>query len=301
MKKVIPFIIISALIFATMEVALKLAGAAIDPFQMTFIRFLIGGIILLPFGIAELRKKQLKLNASQMLYLLLLGIICVPCSMILFQFGVMNSNAATSAVLFCVNPIFTAVFAHFMNKNDKITLMKILSLSISIPGIIFMIRPWNIQPGNTLFGALLTIGAAVLFSLYSVLGTRSVKKIGAFAQTSISFLCGTFVLFLMLIVMNKPVFSGLSANIPIVLYIGIVVTGGGYLFYFLAIRYSNASTGSVTFLLKPALAPIIAVIILSESITWNMYIGIVLILLASWLNILDKRKTDRLAAPNKDQ
>ena len=297
MKKVIPFIIISALIFATMEVALKMAGAALDPFQMTFIRFLIGGIILLPLGIAELRKKQLKLNLRQFLYLFLLGIICVPLSMILFQFGVMNSNAATSAVLFCVNPIFTAIFAHFMNKNDKMTMMKVLSLSISIPGIIFMIRPWNIQPGNTITGALLSIGAAILFSLYSVLGTRSVKRIGTFAQTSISFLCGSFVLLIMLLVMNKPIFDGLSAEIPLVLYIGIVVTGGGYLFYFLAIRYSNASTGSVTFLLKPALAPIIAVIVLSESITWNMYIGILLILLASWINILDKRRTDKVSNP----
>ena len=297
MKKVIPSIIISALIFATMEVALKLAGASIDPFQMTFIRFLIGGIILLPFGIVELRKRNLTLTLKQFLYLFLLGIVCVPCSMILFQYGVMYSNAATSAVLFCVNPIFTAIFAHFMNKNDKMTFMKILSLSISIPGIIFMIRPWNIQPGNTVLGALLTISAAILFSLYSVMGTRSVKAIGTFAQTSISFLCGSFVLLIMLLVMNRPIFSGIGESIPLVLYVGIVVTGGGYLFYFLAIRYSNASTGSVTFLLKPALAPIIAVLVLSESITWNMYIGIALILAASWINIMDKRKADRLNSP----
>ena len=298
MNKVIPSIIISALIFATMEVALKTAGSSLDPFQMTFLRFSIGGLVLLPFGIVELNKKHLRLKHKQLLHMLVLGIICVPCSMVLFQFGVMHSNAATSAVLFCTNPIFTAIFAHFMNKNDNISLMKILSISIAIPGIILMIRPWNIQPGNTLAGALLTIGAALLFSLYSVLGTRTVKEIGTFAQTSISFIAGSLVLLILLVILDKPIIQGVSADIPLVLYIGIVVTGGGYLFYFFAIRHSNASTGSITFFLKPALSPIMAVIALSERITWNMYIGITLILIASWFIIMDKRKSEKKSGEN---
>ena len=293
MKKVIPSIIISALIFATMEVALKQAGNSIDPFQMTFVRFFIGGLILLPFGLAELRRNETKLNLKDYLYLLLLGTVCVPFSMMLFQFGVMYSNAATAAVIFCVNPIFVAIFAHFMNKNDKLSLIKTLAISLSLPGIILIIRPWDLQPGNTIQGALMSIGAAIIFGLYSVLGTRSVKKIGTFAQTSLSFLMGSLVLLLVLLIMNKPIISGISDNILIILYVSIVVTGGGYLFYFIAIRHSNATTGSVAFLLKPALSPIIAVIALSEKITWNMYIGIALILCASWLIILDKRRVDR--------
>jgi drug/metabolite transporter (DMT)-like permease len=303
MKKVVTFIILSALIFATMEVALKYAGSTVDPLQMTFLRFLIGGLILLPLGIAELRRNNTKLDARLILRMFILGTICVPVSMIMFQYGVMHANAATASVIFCVNPVFTAFFAHFLNKNDKFTKMKAVSIAFAVPGIVMMMRPWDIQPGNTILGALLMIGAAATFSLYSVIGTRTLVKVGTFAQTALCFIFGAAVLLVVMLFMGRPVFSGLSGNIPIVLYVGIVVTGLGYLLYFLSIKYSNASTGSITFFLKPAIAPFVAVLILHEKITWNMYIGIVLILLASFIilvvPLVNEKKNDKIIAGGK--
>ncbi|MDR0851966.1 MAG: DMT family transporter [Clostridiales Family XIII bacterium] len=291
MKKVILFIFLAAFIFATMEVALKIGGNRIDPFQLTFIRFLFGGIFLLPFGIAERKRSDTTLQVRDYLYFLLLGAVCVPVSMLLFQIGVLGSNAATAAVIFSVNPVFTAVFAHFLGKDDKLNKVKTVSLLIAVLGIVMMIRPWDIQPGNSIAGAMISIVAAAAFSLYSVLGGRTLKKAGTFTQTSVSFIFGALLLLIVLIITGKPIFSGISSDIPLVLYVSFVVSGAGYLVYFLAIRYSNATTGSITFFLKPIIAPIIAAIVLSEEITWNMYIGVFLILVASFVMIREKMKT----------
>lgn len=62
MKKVVAYILISALLFSTMEVVLKLAGNQLDAFQITFIRFLIGGLFLLPLAIFEIKKERSKLQ-----------------------------------------------------------------------------------------------------------------------------------------------------------------------------------------------------------------------------------------------
>jgi drug/metabolite transporter (DMT)-like permease len=290
MKKIILFIILAATIFATMEVALKIGGNSLDPFQLTFLRFLLGGLFLLPFGIAERRRFTAKLSVRDGLYCLLLGVVNVPCSMIIFQFGVLGSNASTAAVIFSVNPVFTAIFAHIMTKDDKLNAVKCLSLFIAVLGIVMMIRPWDIQPGNTFSGAMLTIAGAVTFSLYTVLGSRTLKKIGTFAQTSSGFLFGAAVLFIILLITGKPVISGITAGLPVLLFVGLVVTGGGYLCYFLAIRYSNATTGSITFFLKPIIAMFICVWVLDERITWNMYVGLVFILIASFIMLREKRK-----------
>jgi len=290
MKKVITCIIISALIFATMEVALKIAGNSLDPFQMTFLRFFIGGVVLAPIGIWELKKNKTRLDAGIILRMILLGAICVPLSMMLFQFGVMKSNASTAAVIFCVNPVFIAFFAHFLNKGDRLNLLKGISLLIALPGIVLLVKPWDMQAGNTIEGVMMTLGAAILFALYSVLGTRTIGKVGTFAQTSMSFLFGSVILLFAMLAMHKPILYGVMSNIPEILYVGIVVTGAGYLFYFIAIKYSNATTGSVTFLLKPALAPIIAVIVLNERILWNTIVGILFILAASGIIIIEKRR-----------
>ena len=90
-----------------------------------------------------------------------------------------------------------------------------------------------------------------------------------------------------LLATGHPVVSGLKENWPLVVYAGIVVTGIGYFFYFKGIEKSDATTGSMAFFIKPAIAPIFAVMILHETILWNTIIGIILLISASAITILD--------------
>ncbi|MDD4122430.1 MAG: EamA family transporter, partial [Eubacteriales bacterium] len=85
MKKVVLYILVSATLFSTMEIVLKTVGAQLDEFQLTFIRFLIGGLFLLPFAIKEIKKYQTVITKKDMLHMLSMGIVCICISMILFQ------------------------------------------------------------------------------------------------------------------------------------------------------------------------------------------------------------------------
>ena len=289
MNKAYYFVILTALLFSTMEVACKVAGNNLDPFQLTFLRFLIGGLILLPFGIAEMKKKGIKLEAKDLLKLLGVGTIGIPISMVLFQIGIMNNNASSASVMFSINPLFTMVCAHLLT-SEKVTKQRLLALMVGIVGLVFIIRPWDVQEGNTVFGAAMLLLAAITFGFYTVTGKMVSQKIGSVAQAAISFLLGAAVLLVVIILMGRPVLDGVADNIPIVLYTGIFVTGLGYYAYFTSIKLSDATTGSFAFFLKPALAPIIAVIILKETILWNTFVGIGFILIASYMNIRFQKK-----------
>lgn len=293
MKKVYFFVVLTAFLFGTMEVALKLAGSEMDSFQLTFLRFMIGGLLLLPFAIAEVKRNHVKLELKDFAYLLYVGILGIPLSMLFFQMGVMHSNAATASVLISINPLFTMIFAHFMTE-EKLTKNNAVVLLIGLLGIIFMVKPWHMQEGNTVLGVILMLLAAVFFGLYTVAGKISVQKMGIMAQTSISFILGSLVLLVVMLFMGRPIVAGIVDNWLVVAYISIFVTGLGYYCYFMAIKLSDATTGSIAFFLKPAIAPVMAVIVLGESILWNTYIGIALILAASYLNIRGKRKEAQL-------
>jgi drug/metabolite transporter (DMT)-like permease len=182
-------------------------------------------------------------------------------------------------------------FAHLITKDDKLNRWKILSLALFIIGLVFMIRPWDIQEGNTVHGVMFTIFSSAIFGLYTVAGGKIMNRAGVFNLTAICFFVGAFVVLMILLVTGRPVFEGTGANLAIVLYFGIVITGVGYLLFFLAIKYSNASTTSLTFFLKPAIAPIFAVAILGEVITYNMYIGIALVLVASYIMTFKKHSS----------
>lgn len=176
-----------------------------------------------------------------------MGIICIPVSMLIFQIGVLKSNAATASVLISMNTLFTLIFARIID-NEKISRNKIIAIFVGIIGALFMIKPWDMQEGNTVLGVVLVLIGAAAFGLYTVMGKKATDQVGIFVQTSFSFIEGSIVLAVINLIIGKPIIAGINMdNILPVLYVSVFVTGLGYLFYFIAIKYSNAVTGSVTF------------------------------------------------------
>ena len=209
--------------------------------------------------------------------------------MVLFQMSIMSSNASTVSVLICTSPFFVMLFAH-LYTDEKLNREKLTVLAIALIGIVFMLRPWDVQEGNSMFGMVLMLLAAFFFGAYTVAGKTLVSRMGLMAQTSFSFLIGSLILLVIILFMGRPVLAGVPDNLPIILYVGIMVTGLGYFCYFKSIAMSDAATGSFAFFLKPAIAPVLARIILGETILWNTVAGIVLILIASLLNIMGQKK-----------
>lgn len=285
-KKSIIYIIITAFCFGTMEVASKLAGASFNAVQLVFIRFLIGGIILLPFAIKDLKKKKYRLRVSDWVYLLGLGFICVCISMAMLQFGVKRINANLASIIISMNPLFTMIFAHFI-VNDRFTKKKATVLLISFVGLLIVVQPGKLLNGNIDVGGLIiTLVAAITFGLYTALGKLRLAKLGGMVQNSFSFLLGSFVLLIFILCTGIPVTKGVNlSTAPLLLYLGIVVTGLGYYAFLKAIDLAGPSNASIAFFIKPIVAPVCSMLVLGESITINFVIGVVFILIGSYINM----------------
>lgn len=289
MKKGYVYIILTAIIFSTMEIGGKMISLEINPFQLTFIRFLIGGLILLPFSIKELKARNIKLKANDILFFLGLGVLSIVICMSFYQLAVLYTKASTVAVVFSTNPIFTIPFAFFILK-ESITKKTVVSLSLSVLGIIFILNPLKFS--SDFKGILLALLAAVTFSLYSVIGKLRVEKYGGFISNCFTFLLGDAVLFIGVLWFKIPIIHGInSSDIIQIIYLSIVGTGLGYVFYFLSMKETSAIAASTVFFIKPALAPILSLIILHETIPLNTLLGIIFILWGSYISIYSKKQS----------
>ena len=114
MNKGYLFILTTAFLFGTMETALKFFGSLFHPIQITVLRFFIGGFMLLPLARAALKTHGAVLTKKDYLFFAKAGFIGVFVSMIFYQLAVVYGKAAVSGVLFSCNPIFVAVWAHFL-------------------------------------------------------------------------------------------------------------------------------------------------------------------------------------------
>lgn len=297
-KKVYLYIILTALCFGTLEISGKIAGSNLDPFQFTFLRFLIGSACMIPLAAGEQRERNGELAAKgepayrpsvkDMITVIAAGIICVPLGMGSIQLGITMTNASTASVIVGTNGMFSMVFAHFIG-GEKMSRTKWLYLLLALLGLTFMICPWDLQPGNTIGGSLLVLLGAMLFGLYTVIGKFAGRAMGSITQACSSMFLGNIVLLVFLLAAGRPVFADVPANIGVVLYAGVVVTCGGYLFMFLTIKHANVQTSAISFFLKIAIAPLLSVIILGEHLALNSYIGIACVLAASFLNLRENR------------
>lgn len=279
LKKGIICIAVTTIAFSTMEIAGKMIAGSIHPMQMLFIRFLIGGLCLLPFAIRELRARKVSLNLKDFLFFAAVGTLGVVVSMTFFQNAILHTKAAIVAVIFSINPLFTAPLAQVILK-EKMTRTKWAALGISIAGVFLIFNPFSENPD--ILGMVLALLAAVSFSLYTVTGKTRVEKYGSLALNSFSFLAGVTVMFFILLISGLPIVSGIDgSNILHLIYLGVFVTGIGYLCYFAAMKYTSAVTASTVFFIKPALACILSFLLLDERMSVISILGIALIITAS--------------------
>ena len=285
-RKSILYIVLTAFCFGTMEVASKLGGASFDSIQLVFLRFVIGGLILLPFAVHDLKKKNYRLTPSDWLYLLALGAVCVCISMAMFQIGVKRINANLASIIISMNPLFTMIFAKFI-VDEPFTKKKALVLVISFAGLVIVVNPATLIGGTIdVTGLLITVGAAVSFGLYTAMGKKRIAKLGGMVENAVSFLLGSAVLLVFMAISGTPVLAGINTEtLPVLLYLGICVTGIGYYAFLKAIELSGASNASIAFFIKPVVAPIAAWLVLGEAITWNFVAGVVVILIGSYINM----------------
>ena len=284
-KKSILYILITAFCFGTMEVALKIGGSSFAPLQMNFLRFLIGGLILLPLDLRDRKRRGLVLTRSDWGYLTLLGLVGVCLSMSCFQMGVMNLNANTASVMISSNPVFTMLFAYFL-LGEPFTRRKALVLVLCLAGLVLVANPMHMAEGNTVKGLIYQSVALVTFALFTALGKLRVERLGGLVQNSFSFLIASVVNLGILLFSGTPVFTGINAqSLPVLLYCGVIVTALGYFSYVGAIALAGPSNASIAFFLKPVIAVTAAALILREPVTANIVAGVALILIGSFLNM----------------
>jgi drug/metabolite transporter (DMT)-like permease len=271
------WVLLTALAFGTMEIALKLGGTTFSALQLTFLRFLIGGLFLLPFAIHDLRKRGYRLTRKDFGLLAGLGLVNIVISMTLFQMSVMHTHANLAAVLISFNPVITMVLAHFI-VHEKFTQKRALVLAICVTGLCFVANPFHLAQGNEPIGILMGLGAATAFALNTVLSRKHIERLGGLTINSLSFIMGAMMELVLLFVFREPIISNITLDtLPLLAYVSLVVTGFGYFCFMRAIKTGGAANASYAFFVKPIIAMLLAAWILSEPITWNIVLGIALI------------------------
>ena len=301
------FIFLATVFFSSMEVALKTVANDFNPMQLTCTRFLIGGLLLIPFALRGLRQHGATVTLASWKGFAWLGFVGLVVSMMLYQLSILYAPASVVSVNFSCNPVLVLGFAYLILHAD-IRPQHIVALVLEVVAAIIIIDPLHINLDVT--GIVLVLLSAATFALYAVLGKKQCAQYSGVAVTCFSCLAASAEMIVLMLIShigpvasameaagmpmfaNMPFFTGYtSCNILNVLYICVFVTAGGYACYFMGMEATSAMQGSLVFFFKPVLAPILAMLILGEEIPWNMWAGIGLMLVASVVSMIPTWET----------
>ncbi len=291
------FCFLTICLFSTIEYVGKSLRHTVHPLTITALRFLIGGLVILPLAVIEYRKMDKKLTFKDFLFIGFPGILNVSIAMFFLQLSIHFGKAVMAALLVSANPVFVGIFSQFILK-EKLSLVRLTGLLLGLVGIALILLA-DIdslkQSDNMLLGAIFGIASAVTFGLYTTISAKIVRNYSKYFFISISFFIGSMTLFAIAALMNMDLtFPMTPTNIMSLLYLGAGVTGVAYIMYFDALKHIPAANAAMFFYIKPVIAGLLAFFLLKEEIKMFQVAGFVVIILGldfeKLVSVIMKRK-----------
>lgn len=288
-------------LFSTIEVVSRYLQGGLgtsDPLganQVAALRFILGGLALLPFAVAG-RRGRLAARAmrEEPLPLVLLGVVGVFLTFFLFHQGVERASASTAAVVFSGNPIFTSLLAVLL-LGERLRAVGWLGIALGFLGALAAVTGFNFSglfSRDDFIGGILVLFSALTWSAYTVYGKRYSQVYGGLTVSFLSIFAGSAMFALLLVVSGGwgELASYDAGTWGWLLYLGVVTVGLGYLLYFEGMRRVPASRGASLFYLKPVFALLLAHYALGEPVTYALVLATAMVAAGVLLVTLPRRE-----------
>jgi len=151
--------IVACLLWSTAFVGVKIGLRYSDPFSFAGIRFMLAGLLLVPFWWP--RRPAWHRVRAQGRVIFLVSFFQTFLVYGLFYMGMTMVSGAIAAILIGASPLTAALVAHYMGRNDSMTGRRGLALVLGMIGVAILsvsTRPWVSPAGMREF-----LGIVLLF------------------------------------------------------------------------------------------------------------------------------------------
>ena len=182
MKRLIGILLItiSAASFGTLAIFGRYAYAdGMDIFTVLFIRFGISAVFMT--FVLLLRKEHFP-SGQILAQLVVMGALGYVGQSFLYLTAIKYASTGLVALLLYLYPMFVFILS-VMILHEKISSIKVIALVLALVGSALTVDP----NGGQLIGALMAIGAALIYSIYIIVGTNVMKHVSAVQSSAIIF------------------------------------------------------------------------------------------------------------------
>lgn len=289
-KKHFLLLLLLATLWGASFLYIRVAAPSFGPFVLMDLRVLIAAGILAVY--AWIRKKKISLLANWKDFLILGAInAAIPFTLIAYSELVVSSSLAS--ILNALTPLCTAVVAWLWIK-DPLGWKKIVGLLVGVAGVMVLVGldlGQEVDPKVFYLAVACSLLATISYAFGGVYISKNLKKVDTLSF-SIGQQASAGIWLLPFAITHLPVTMPTWQAWGSLAMLAIVSTAIAYLIYFSLIQsIGSIRTLMVTFL-NPIFGTIFGAIFLSEAISSNLFIGLLLILFSIFLvsNLSEKKE-----------
>ena len=276
-------LIIMLLMWAGNYLAVKIALVHFAPVTLVAFRFEVAAAVMLAVYFAQ--KGRAKLQRRHIWTIVYLGFFGVIVNQGLFTLGLNYTTSSHAAIISAIDPVLILVLARVMGI-ETLSFGKVTGMGLAFAGIMALETEHG-SPAKSplLLGDLISLGAAVGFSIYAVLSKRITEVYDAVALNT--FNCLVAAIAFLPIAVRQGVglkWKGIGwEGWAALCYMAVFSSVLAYLIFFWALRHLDPSRVAVVTYLQPILVILLGTAFLSEHLTRHLLLSTGFVLLGVYL------------------
>lgn len=285
--KALPYISLLATFWGTTLVASRFSVGQYAPLTYVALRVLIAAfcyVIIYAFN----RRRKLPRGRTLWRQGMILGIFSTAVPMILIVISLQYQSSGVTALILTTLPALTVVMAHFMLPDEKLTLRKVIGVTLAFSGAALLIvlgengLP-DVREANPT-GYIVLLIAIVLASFMVIYTRKNMQDLDSIDVSGVRmWTAAVFVLPLSLLISGFDLSQVTVQGYAAVLYAGLIGTFAGMLLDFYNIKRFGATASAMVSILLPIAAILSGALVLGEAITSGMLLAMALIIGGVWI------------------
>ncbi|MFJ9421888.1 DMT family transporter [Streptomyces sp. NPDC101249] len=257
---------------------IKASLHGLTPGQLVLARLLLGTAVLL--ALAALRRVPLPTGPGLWGHVAAAALFGNVLPFLLLSYGERSTGAGLAGVLVGATPLLTLGIATAALPAERATARKTIGLVLGFVGVVVVIGPWSDATGS-LSGRAACFGAALSYATGYVYVRKflSPRALAPLAAAASQLLAAAVLMAVVLPFMAWHPMHFTGKVTLSILFLGLFSTGLAYVLYFRLINDIGATNASAVNYVVPVAAVLIGAIALGETVSWNLLVGGVIVLI----------------------
>ncbi len=266
-------IVTSAISFGTLAIFARLAySAGASPTTVLLLRFTIAGAVMAAIMVV---RRQRWPRGRTLLGLILMGGVGYVGQSFAYFTALLYASAGLVALLLYLYPALVSILAVIF-LHERLTARKLGAIALALLGTYLTIGA--LGHGEPL-GIILGASAAVIYSIYILVGSRITPHAGAIPASTVIILAAA-VVYAGIVAVQHPIWPATVGGWAAIVAIAIIPTVVAILTFFAGMERIGPTSASTLSTLEPVVTVALAAVILSEALNPLQLLGGALILMA---------------------